>query len=328
MGTLGDKLVIWSNAKLTPELRNQLEQQSKPHQIVWASLLEESNLVASGYCPLLLTADIAFGQPLSTQVTECPRLRWVHLTTAGFTTFDNAVTKEHFNQQNKILTNSSSVYSEPCAQHAAAFLLMEARNIPASFDNQRTYRAWPDAEVRMGSHLLSGQTVVILGYGSIGKRLTEILKPFRLKIFAFKRKRTEEPGVTVILEDELPEVLSRADHIINILPLNESTEGFFNRERLRLLKPEAVFYNIGRGQTIDQVALAETLARGAITRAYLDVTDPEPLPPVHPLWNLPNCIITPHSAGGFSLEYEALLEHFLQNLTRFSKGQSLVDRLY
>lgn len=321
-------LKIWCNYDLPNTLRKQLAEQVQPHQLIWPSHLESSNLVASGFCPLLQEADIAFGQPLGSQVLECPRLKWVHLTSAGFTSFDNQSFKEFFIQRGAFLTNSSSVYDEPCAQHAAAFLLMAARSLIACLDNQRSDRAWPDAEIRLHSRLLKNQTILILGFGAIGRRLAEILQPFSLNIFAFKRTRTKEASVKVILGDELPDVLSQADHVINILPLNDDSRGFMNRDRLTLLKPEAVFYNIGRGQTVDQEALVELLALGTLRAAYLDVTNPEPLPPSHPLWKLPNCFITPHSAGGFDGENEALIEHFLSNLKLFASRKPLRDRIY
>jgi phosphoglycerate dehydrogenase-like enzyme len=93
------------------------------------------------------------------------------------------------------------------------------------------------------------------------------------------------------------------------------------------MKPGAVFYNIGRGTTVDQVALIAALKAGPLSAAYLDVTDPEPLPPNHPLWTAPNCWITPHTAGGHDDEFGRLAGHFLQNLGRFGRGETLADRV-
>ena len=93
------------------------------------------------------------------------------------------------------------------------------------------------------------------------------------------------------------------------------------------MKPGAIFYNIGRGGTVDQSALLSALDRGHVRYAYLDVTEPEPLPPEHPLWAHPNCFITPHTAGGSIDEFERLATHFLGNLRRFEDGQTLVNRV-
>jgi phosphoglycerate dehydrogenase-like enzyme len=94
------------------------------------------------------------------------------------------------------------------------------------------------------------------------------------------------------------------------------------------MKPSAIFYNIGRGQTIDQEALVVALQQGRIAAASLDVTDPEPLPPEHALWTTPNCIITPHTAGGHNTEFVRVVQHFLNNLRKFEKGEALNDRVF
>jgi phosphoglycerate dehydrogenase-like enzyme len=100
-----------------------------------------------------------------------------------------------------------------------------------------------------------------------------------------------------------------------------------NAQRLALIKRSAIFYNIGRGSTVDQDALLAALRENRIAAAYLDVTAREPLPPEHPLWTTSNCHITPHTAGGHQDEFERLMGHFLQNLTRFFNGQSILDRV-
>jgi phosphoglycerate dehydrogenase-like enzyme len=115
--------------------------------------------------------------------------------------------------------------------------------------------------------------------------------------------------------------------VINILPENAGTIRLFDRRRFGATKPGAVFYNIGRGTTVDQDALLAALNSGRLAGAYLDVTDPEPLPLDHPLWRAPNCFITPHTAGGRDDEFEQLVAHFLANLRRLQSGQPLLDRI-
>ena len=114
--------------------------------------------------------------------------------------------------------------------------------------------------------------------------------------------------------------------MIDLLPANEETTRLFDRRRFQAMKPGAVFYNIGRGTTVDQDALLDALRSGPLRAAYLDVTDPEPLPSDHPLWTTPNCVIT-HTAGGHSDEWNRLVEHFLANLRRHDAGQPLLDRV-
>lgn len=94
------------------------------------------------------------------------------------------------------------------------------------------------------------------------------------------------------------------------------------------MKPGAILYNIGRGSTVDQAALLDALESKRLAAAYLDATEPEPLPPSHLLWSAPNCFITPHTAGGFIGEKERLVRHFLDNLRRFIAGEALRDRVF
>jgi phosphoglycerate dehydrogenase-like enzyme len=121
--------------------------------------------------------------------------------------------------------------------------------------------------------------------------------------------------------------MGEAQHIVNILPDNEGSRGFFDARRLAWLPSGAIFYNIGRGVTVDQTALLGALRSGRLRAAWLDVTDPEPLPDDHPLWGEPNCFITPHTAGGQGAEYDVLVQHFTDNLKRFVTGQPLADRV-
>jgi phosphoglycerate dehydrogenase-like enzyme len=101
----------------------------------------------------------------------------------------------------------------------------------------------------------------------------------------------------------------------------------FNADLINAMKPTALFYNIGRGTTVDQTALQKALENKRIGGAYLDVTEIEPLPPDHSLWRLPNCWITPHTAGGHANEFQRIIHHFLDNLARFEAGDALLDRI-
>ncbi|HXA13537.1 MAG TPA: NAD(P)-dependent oxidoreductase, partial [Opitutaceae bacterium] len=170
-------------------------------------------------------------------------------------------------------------------------------------------------------------TVLMLGFGAIGRRLAELLAPFRMQLYAVRRQTRSEPGVRIIHEEELTRVLPLADHVVNILPENETTRGYVNARRLGWFKPGAKFYNIGRGTTVDQRALLEALQGGRLGAACLDVMDPEPLPPEHPLWTAPNCFITSHTAGGRNDQDEALVRHFLANFEAFLRGGGLTDRV-
>ena len=278
--------------------------------------------------PQAVEADILFGQPDLSILFASRRLRWVELTSAGYTTYDRDDLRQALRARNAVLTNSSRVFDEPCAQHLAAMILALARELPRCLDNQRTARAWLHGEPRAGRRfLLNGQTAVIYGFGTIARRLVEILRPFGMQLWGVRRIVRGDEGISILTRQEADARLGEMDHVLNILPANDSTGHFFDAARFACCKPGARFYNIGRGATVDQTALLDALRSSHLDAAYLDVTDPEPLPVDHPLWTAPNCYITPHLAGTHSDEDVRLVQHFLANLEAFEAGGSLKDRV-
>ena len=320
-------MTIWTNAQFPEAAQTLLDSGLHGHRLVFSQHLAASNLVAAPPDPALLAADIAFGQPDPAISLQSPSLRWIHLTTAGYTRYDGAEFRAAFAARGAQLTNSSLVFAEPCAQHVLAFMLAQARQLPASLESQRATRGWPYLEHRGVSRLLLGQEVLLLGFGAIGHRLAELLAPFHLRLTALRRHPGAEKNVRVITDEALAAALAAADHVVNILPENAATLRFVNAALLGALKPGAIFYNVGRGTTVDQDALLAALHSGALGAAYLDVTDPEPLPPAHPLWTAPRCHITPHTAGGHDDEAERVVRHFLDNFSRFTRGEALRDRV-
>jgi phosphoglycerate dehydrogenase-like enzyme len=225
------------------------------------------------------------------------------------------------------MSNSSAVYDEPCAQHLLAMMMSLARNLPQALDNQSQHKTWPMQELRAHSPLLNGQSALILGFGSIARRVAELLQPLHMNLMDVRRTVAGDEPIPVIEVSRIDELLPRADHVINILPANDETRRFLDAERFAKLKTGAIVYNIGRGATLDQDALIRSLESGKVKAAYLDVTDPEPLPPDSPLWTTPNCFITPHTAGGHTNEKERQVNHFLNNLQRFENDEPLINRV-
>jgi phosphoglycerate dehydrogenase-like enzyme len=322
-------LVIWCNADLPEAARALLEGATRDHRLV----IPGKGLVAAGGSgtpdPLLAGADVAFGQPDPAQLLATPRLRWIHLSSAGYGPYDGPELRAALAAQGARLTKSSLVYDEPCAEHLLAFMLAEARRLPEAFDNARGPRAWPQLPLRARSRRLGGQSVVIVGLGTIGLRLVELLAPFGMKVTGVRRSVAgDEPVPTFAWGSPgADRALADADHIVDVLPGGPGTRLAFDAARLASLKAGAVFYNIGRGTTVDQDALVAALASGRLAAAYLDVADPEPLPANHPLWTAPNCLVTPHTAGGHADEGERTVRHFLENLARFTGGRPLLDEV-
>jgi len=321
------ELTIWCNSELGEGPMRLLRDGLADHQLLLSPHRSASVLDAGQPDPLLLKAEVVLGQPDVAQCLESRRLRWVEVTTAGYTRYDNPEFREHFRRRAAKFTNASAVFAEPCAQHVLAMMLALGRRLLDSHRDQLTDRSWHYFERREESRLLTGQTVLLLGYGAIARRLVELLAPFRMTVYAVRRQTRSEPGVRIVPEADLTRVLPLADHVVNVLSDNDSTRNYVNARRLACCKPGARFYNVGRGTTVDQRALQEALESGRLGSAYLDVMDPEPLPPEHPLWTTPNCHITPHTAGGRRDQNEAIVRHFLENLAAFLADRPLTDQV-
>lgn len=320
-------LTIWCNAKFSAADTRLLQEGTQGHRLVFAADASASVLAAGRPDPSLAEADVAFGQPDARQCLALPRLRWVEVTTAGYTRYDTPEFREAFLARGAAFSNVSQVFADPCAQHVLAMMLALGRRLLPSHRDQLGDHSWHYAERRYESRLLTGQTVVMLGFGAIGRRLAELLTPFGMKLIAVRRQTRSERGVRIVPEESLSSVLAEADHVVNILPDNAATLGYVNARRLSCCKPGARFYNVGRGTTVDDAALLEALRSGRISEAYLDVFATEPLPPEHPFWSQPNCFITPHTAGGRHDQDTAIVTHFLANLAAFQSGAPMTDRI-
>ena len=320
---------IWCNIGFSPEQeseRDMLIQGVGAHRLLMFEGDDDGSAGESR--ERLQLAEVAFGHPNAQSGSQSEKLLWIHLDSAGYTSFDHANIKQSMTQRGIALTNSSAVYDEPCAQHLLAMILALSRELPGALDVQRDNRSWPMQALRSRARLLNDQTVLILGFGAIARRLVELLRPLGMNLMAVRREIRGDESVRVMKTSDVDELLPRADHIVNILPANEDTNNFLNAERLANLKQGAIVYNIGRGTTLDHDALLRELRGGRIAAAYLDVTEPEPLPPDHPLWKTPNCFITPHIGGGHQREKERQVKHFLDNLRRFEKGEALRNRIW
>jgi phosphoglycerate dehydrogenase-like enzyme len=320
---------VWTNHGFRPEALALLQDglAAGGHRLIHSPKSSASVLAAGKSDPALAEADIAYGQPVVEDAMRLPRLRWVALSTAGYTRYDRDDFRAALRARGAVATNASQVFADPCANHLLAQMLALTRNLPAQVLNQHGPREWRYLEDRFTNGVLTGQCFLLLGYGAIGKRLAELLKPFGGRIIAYRRKPTGDEGVEVVTAAGLPAALAAADHVCNSLPDSAATKRFLNAARLAQMKRGARLYNVGRGETVDQPALIAALESGHIGAAYLDAFDPEPLPPDHPLWTAKNCHITCHIGGGTGDQDNKLVRHFLDNLGRFERGEKLVDQI-
>ena len=322
-----NELTIWANPFLTQSAKEYLTDATRQHRLVFGEKTDHVLDPSSGD-PRMQDAEVVFGQPDPATVVRSRKLRWIQLSSAGYAPYDTPEFRSGLKAPSAILTNSSGVFDEPCAQHLMAWLLADARQLYPSYDNQRESRAWPQNDLRENARLLAGQTILIVGYGAIGRRLAELLAPYSVRVIGYRRSPQPESPIRVIGPEKLQPAMAEADHVINILPPSEETQSFFNAARLRQIKQGARYYTIGRGATTDQEALLACLNSGHLSAVYLDVTTPEPLPSDHPLWSAPNCFITPHTGGGHADETLRIVKHFVHNLHRFERGESLIDRVF
>jgi len=216
-----------------------------------------------------------------------------------------------------MVCNARGVYDAPLAEWVVGAILAMQRGLVQSRDAQAR-REWDAIEPPE----LSGRRVVILGLGSIGTAIADRLRPFGVEVIGVGR--TARDGVRGLAE--LDEALPDAEILVNMLPLTSATSRLLDGRRLGLLPDGALLVNAGRGRTIDTGALVGELQTGRI-RAALDVTDPEPLPPDHPLWGLPNVLISPHMAGDSPGSTIRSFRLAGDQVRRFAAGEPLINEV-
>ena len=191
-----------------------------------------------------------------------------------------------------VVCRAVGVHDGPVSEWVMAAILAMQRRLPAFIEFQRRAE-WNRSGAQPATiDDLEGHTVLVVGHGSIGRALAARLAPFGARVVGVSRHARDDAQPV----SALPDLLPQADDVVNLLPLTPETEKFVDAAFLARMKPGALFVNAGRGKTVDTAALIEALGSGRI-RAALDVTDPEPLPADHPLWHMPNTLITPHIAG-------------------------------
>jgi phosphoglycerate dehydrogenase-like enzyme len=213
------------------------------------------------------------------------------------------------------LCNGSGVHDAPVSEWTLAAILAMRRELPQQLEWQHAAK-WHRPETEIDD--LEGSTVLILGYGSIGRAVEVRLIPFGVEVV--RVARTAREGVHALAD--LPALLPRADVVVILLPLTDATRGLVDARFLASMHDGALLVNAARGSIVDTNALLAELGRHRL-RAALDVTDPEPLPDGHALWSAPGVLITPHTAGS-SRRFEARAWRFVAaQIGRYRRGEAL-----
>jgi phosphoglycerate dehydrogenase-like enzyme len=240
-----------------------------------------------------------------------PQVRWVQLPWAGIEPFVGVL------DHDRRWTCGKGVYAEPVAEHALALALAGMRGI-ARYARSTTWSG------PIGRNLLGGR-VTILGGGEITRSLVRLLRPWGAHLTVVRRHARPMDGVAeVVGQDGLLQALRRSDLVILALALTPETERIVDAEALAAMPDHAWLVNVARGQHVDTDALVEALRAGTLGGAALDVTDPEPLPDGHPLWSLPNVIVTPHVGNTPEMGRVLLAARVRDNVQRFAEGRPLL----
>ena len=246
-------------------------------------------------------------------------LRWVHFRRVGIP----APTVQLFEPYPHIaLSNGSGASGIAVAEHALALLLALLKRFPTLSESQRRH-AWPR---EFPAFELHGRTVGIVGLGDVGRSVARVLRPFGVTLLGVRQRPEPVPEVDeTFTSDRLAEVLRRCSIVILAPPLNARTRHMIGAAQLAELPAGAYLINVGRGATVDEAALIDALRAGRLAGAGLDVLEDEPPAPDSPIWDMPDVIVTPHSAAHTEATDDRSVRLFLENLDRLREGRPLLS---
>lgn len=274
----------------------------------------------------LADADVIIGNVPPALLADLPQLKWLQLNSAGANTY----CEPGVLRPDVLLTNATGAYGVAIAEHMVGVLLGMMKKLYTYYDNQKAQNWHDEGHVES----IAGSTVIIVGYGDIGRRFGRLMKAFgAARVIGVRRRHGAVPSEVdeMVTLDELPGLLGDADIVTASLPETKATYHLFNDAFFQTMKKGAFFINVGRGTSVDQDALGRALRNGTLAGASLDVTDPEPLPVDSPLWTTPGLYITPHVSGGYhaTVTHDTIVRIAATNLRHFLAGEPLdniVDR--
>ncbi|GAB3569614.1 hypothetical protein GCM10027578_24410 [Spirosoma luteolum] len=293
--------------QLTALLRRQLPASVTP--------IFRSDLPDAAQPDALRTADALFGNPPVSWLTGLTdKLAFWQLDSAGFDKYRGVQTRAK-------VANMGDYFAWPCAETMIAGIMAFYRRIPELAVLQ-SRSEWVGAPMRQRTDLLRHKRVIILGTGTIGRAVRQMLTGFDCRVTMLARTDAQADIHSV---DELRAALPETDLVINCLP--GTATGFVSAEVIGAMPARCLYANVGRGSTTDEAALIDALQAGRLAGAVLDVTDTEPLPADSPLWALPNVLLTQHTGGGQPDEDQGKVEQLLRNLHRLERGEPVENEV-
>lgn len=263
------------------------------------------------------------------EIAGAPRLKWIHSSAVGVARLLPPAVVD----SDVVVTNSRGVHSDAIAEHAIALVLALRRQLHTAAWRQRD-RVWAQVELStIPVPPLAQTTMVVVGLGTIGARIAALASAIGMRVVGVRKRASlpVPPGVSAVLPVErLREALPGADAVVLAIPRTHDNRVLLGEAELAMMKPTAVLVNVARGQLVDESAMIAALTSGRLAGAGLDAFHQEPLPSAHPLWGLPNVLISPHTAAFTGDYWSPVVDLFLDNLERFRTGQPLrnvVDKM-
>lgn len=265
-----------------------------------------------------------FPRPIYDAAREDDTLRWVHSAAAGVT----GAIHPGMAEAGIRLTNSAGIHAEPMADTIIGMILYFARGLDYAVTAQHRHE-WsrtPFDSAPPTVHEIEGSSLGIVGYGGIGQAVAKRALALGMKVTAWRRRPIPaDLDLEMVAGAEGLDRVLGCRYVVLALPRTAATINTLSRERIASLRPETVIINVGRGELVDEVALAEALAEGRIRGAALDVFVREPLPVESPLWDLPNVLITPHVTATTDRFWRRETDLILENLQRYERDEDLVN---
>ncbi|MFG0257651.1 MAG: D-2-hydroxyacid dehydrogenase [Phycisphaerales bacterium JB043] len=309
---------LYLAGSLTPDDIRHLEQSAPNVRVVVPSSDEELMRLA----PQAHGMDARFARAEVLRTAD--QLVWVQSPSAGV---DSYLRVEELRESQRIvMTNMQGVHAATIAEHSFAMLLTLTRDL-RHYTHPDSQGTWNRSGSGAQPTALHGKTLFVVGLGGIGNEVAKIGKGFGMRVLATKRSHTEPPEYVdeLGLEQDLDRFLSQADVVAICLPLTSQTRGLFDAQRLATMKKGSYLINVGRGPIVRTDALVDALESEHLAGACLDVTDPEPLPSGHPLWDMSNVIITPHVSSRSPLTSSIWKQTYMENIRRFGAGEPLLN---
>jgi phosphoglycerate dehydrogenase-like enzyme len=271
----------------------------------------------------IVDADVLYGFPTADLLQRGKALRWIQSPSAGVNYLQHLA---ELVENDIVLTNTRGAHGPSIGEHTFALLFALTRHIPESIQAQRDHY-WARPELYRTSREMRGLTMGIVGFGAIGRAVAQRAKGFDMEILAVDPH--PDPGAPFVTEtwgmERLPDLLAQSDVVVVAAPLTAESYHVLDAAALAKMKPDAYLIVVSRGGIVDEDALADALEAGKLAGAGLDVTEVEPRPADSRLWDAPNIVITPHTAGDSSEKERRCVEILRENLVRFAHGETLMN---